>query len=454
MYGKWFSLNSRWSNDQPAPLLGNMFCSRNQVDEFYQFWFDFDSWREYSYLDEEDKEKGQSREERRWIEKQNKAQRAKMKKEEMARIRSVVEAAWNIDPRIAMFKENERREKSEKKLARQKAAQDQKDELEKVKLEEERKIREETERQQAEEREKDAAAKKIKEAQKKILKKERKTFRTLCKSNSYYSTDEKGTVENMASMEELCEILQAEELTKLNESLASLSLDEAKAEFEKTVDAVAKRISEEKAQTAQQQTFKENENGGTQQQQGRKGEVTWVHDELQLLIKAVNLFPAGTAQRWEVVANFINQHYQHSNGKRRTAKEVLGKAKDLNSSDFSKSSLKEEANQKAYELFEMTRKNPNAVVESAETTREEASLIANDKSNGTLETSSSDSKIWTAAEQKLFEQALKTYPSSAADRWDKITECVPGRTKKECIGRYKELAALVKAKKAAQSIPS
>ena len=34
----------------------------------------------------------------------------------------------------------------------------------------------------------------------------------------------------------------------------------------------------------------------------------WSHDELQLLIKAVNLFPAGTTQRWEVCAEFINQH--------------------------------------------------------------------------------------------------------------------------------------------------
>jgi DnaJ family protein C protein 2 len=34
----------------------------------------------------------------------------------------------------------------------------------------------------------------------------------------------------------------------------------------------------------------------------------WNSDDLQLLIKAVNLFPAGTNQRWDVVAEFINQH--------------------------------------------------------------------------------------------------------------------------------------------------
>lgn len=429
-----------------------MFSTRKQVDEFYQFWFEFESWREYSYLDEEDKEKGQSREERRWIEKQNKVQRAKLKKEEMARIRSVVDAAWNIDPRIALYKELEKQEKQEKKLARQKAAQQQKDELEKVRLEEERKLREETERVQAEEKEREAAAKKIKDAQKKALKKERKTFRTICKSNNYYSVDERSSVENMASMEELCEILPVEELTKLNEELAKLSLDGGREAFNKSVAKIAKKISDEKVQTTiDAQKDSDNSSGA---QSNRKHEESWSHEELQLLIKAVNLFPAGTAQRWDVVANFINQHYHQPSGRPRVAKEVLAKAKDLNSSDFSKSSLKEEANQKAYEFFEKNIKNPNAVVESAETKRDDgtnAVPVVTEKS-GSIETSSSDSKIWTAGEQKLLEQALKTFPASVADRWDRITEAVPGRTKKECIARYKELAALVKAKKSAQML--
>lgn len=52
-------MNSRWSNIQPAPLLGNIFATRDAVESFYNFWFNFDSWREYSYLDEEEKEKGQ-----------------------------------------------------------------------------------------------------------------------------------------------------------------------------------------------------------------------------------------------------------------------------------------------------------------------------------------------------------------------------------------------------------
>ena len=41
------------------PSLGDMTSSFEEVDNFYAFWYDFDSWREYSYLDEEEKEKGE-----------------------------------------------------------------------------------------------------------------------------------------------------------------------------------------------------------------------------------------------------------------------------------------------------------------------------------------------------------------------------------------------------------
>ena len=57
-----FGRNARWSTNKKAiPDIGTADSSRQEVDKFYKFWYDFDSWREFSYLDEEEKEKGSDR---------------------------------------------------------------------------------------------------------------------------------------------------------------------------------------------------------------------------------------------------------------------------------------------------------------------------------------------------------------------------------------------------------
>ena len=48
-----------------------------------------------------------------------------------------------------------------------------------------------------------------------------------------------------------------------------------------------------------------------------------------------------------------------------------------------------------------------------------------------------DARPWTGEEQKKLEQALKTFPASTEQRWDKIAGAVDGRTKRECMLRYK-----------------
>merc|ERR1739842_120301 len=85
LFGPVFERNKRWAVKTPVPLLGDMGSSREEVDRFYSFWYDFDSWREYSYLDEEDKEKAGDKWERREIDKINKAQRKEKKAEETKR---------------------------------------------------------------------------------------------------------------------------------------------------------------------------------------------------------------------------------------------------------------------------------------------------------------------------------------------------------------------------------
>ncbi|KAK9892939.1 hypothetical protein WA026_022814 [Henosepilachna vigintioctopunctata] len=177
----------------------------------------------------------------------------------------------------------------------------------------------------------------------------------------------------------------------------------------------------------------------------------WNEDNIQLLVKAVNIFPAGTSQRWDVVANFINQHGKFKDKKNLfTAKTVLSKAKDLQNTDFSKNNLKDVANKQAFDNFRKDKKSVLNVNENGISKKLDEMSMNDKKPKGDEQKNKSESP-WTTAEQQLLEQALKTYPTNTPERWDRVAECIPNRNKKECIKRYKELVETIKAKKAAQA---
>ncbi|XP_076578396.1 dnaJ homolog subfamily C member 2 [Chaetodon auriga] len=430
-----FERNARWSSKKHVPKLGTMESSFEEVDNFYSFWYNFDSWREFSYLDEEEKEKAECRDERRWIEKQNRASRAQRKKEEMNRIRTLVDTAYSCDPRIKKFKEEEKARKESEKKAKadaKKREQEEKERARQAELEAARLLKE-----KEEEEAKQAAqqAKKEKEIQKKAIKKERQKLRTTCKNWNYFADNEADSVKMMEEVEKLCDRLELTSLQSLNEILASGSKDDSKTAVEKQVQEVNAQLQREKeAEVQARQAARSADQASGGGGGGGGGGKGWNEEDLQLLIKAVNLFPAGTNARWEVIANYMNQH--STSGMKRTAKDVINKAKNLQRLDPLQ---KDEINRKAFEKF---KKEHTSVAPS----------IDNAAPSERFDVSGSEGNTaaWTTEEQKLLEQALKTYPVSTPERWEKIAAAVPGRSKKDCMKRYKELVEMVKAKKAAQ----
>lgn len=65
VFGPAFRRNSRWSVHTPVPTVGDEQTSWEEVDSFYDFWFQFKSWREFPHPDEEDLEQAECREEKR-----------------------------------------------------------------------------------------------------------------------------------------------------------------------------------------------------------------------------------------------------------------------------------------------------------------------------------------------------------------------------------------------------
>ena len=52
-FGPVFEREARFSKNVPVPLLGTPKDGKDSVEGFYDFWYNFDSWRSFEYLDKE-----------------------------------------------------------------------------------------------------------------------------------------------------------------------------------------------------------------------------------------------------------------------------------------------------------------------------------------------------------------------------------------------------------------
>jgi len=145
-----FEREARFSRKQPVPMLGSYDDPKETVSSFYDFWYNFDSWRSFEYLDKEVNEGSDNRDDKRYTEKKNKSERARRKKEDTARLRGIVDLALNHDPRIKRIKQEEKEAREAKKKSKvgvtNGVSQKQKEEEEKKKAEEEAKRKEEEEK--------------------------------------------------------------------------------------------------------------------------------------------------------------------------------------------------------------------------------------------------------------------------------------------------------------------
>ncbi|WFD16321.1 hydroxymethylglutaryl-CoA lyase [Malassezia arunalokei] len=189
-----FEREARFSKQTPVPSLGTKDSTKEEVDDFYNFFYNFDSWRSFEYLDSEVNEGSDNRDEKRYTEKKNRNERARRKKEDNARLRNLVDKALSLDPRIKAFRAAERAAREAKKnkgrpgVPGAKGAAEVAAEEQRKKEEAEKAAKEQAEREQAEKVERDAA-KKVREAAKKNLKKEKKTIRNIITGANYFQPE-------------------------------------------------------------------------------------------------------------------------------------------------------------------------------------------------------------------------------------------------------------------------
>ncbi|XP_071692285.1 uncharacterized protein [Rutidosis leptorrhynchoides] len=435
VFGPAFLRNGRWSVNQPIPSLGDENSSIKDVDSFYDFWYAFKSWREFPHDDEFDLDEAESRDHKRWMERQNAKLSEKARKEEHTRIRSLVDNAYKRDPRVLKRKEMLKAEKQKKKEAKYIVKKQQEEEAARI-AEEERLKKEEEEKQAAE-----AASqqKKIKEKEKKLLRKERSRLRTL--STNVVSQHLCNLTEG--DVEDLCMALDMLKLKDLCDNMESKE-ESVQAELLKEALKNADLSQIDYASTNSQRNGSTKVNGTGPKSSSKKKETPWSKEEIELLRKGVKKYPKGTSRRWEVISEHI--------GTGRSVDEILKATKN--------ELLQKPDPTKAFDSF-LEKKKPGQSISSPLTTREESvgasssaspvetaePVVSNGVSNGLANGSTSDLDAWSAVQEKALVQALKTFPKEANQRWERVAAAVPGKTVNQCKKKFTLLKDQFRTKK-------
>ncbi|XWS65422.1 hypothetical protein CRYUN_Cryun05aG0111400 [Craigia yunnanensis] len=437
VFGPAFMRNGRWSVTQPIPSLGDESIPLKDVDNFYNFWYSFKSWREFPHADEYDLEEAESRDHRRWMERQNAKLSEKARKEEYARIRALVDNAYKRDPRILRRKEEQKAEKQRKKEAKFRAKQLQEEEAARA-AEEERRRKEEEEKQAAE-----AALqhKKMKEKEKKLIRKERTRLRALsAPALSQHLLDL-----SEDDVESLCTTLGIEQLRSLCDKMEN----KEGLELAKTIrDArgYIGKVEEKKLDemNSSQLNGSVESNGSVLLSSFEKKEKPWTKDEIELLRKGMQKYPKGTSRRWEVISEYI--------GTGRSVEEILKATKTV--------LLQKPDATKAFDFF-LEKRKPAQSIASPLSTREEVEGVSTssgtessavktvstedsgksasnpvDVVSGNGVSSSSEQDLWSAVQERALVQALKTFPKETSQRWERVAASVPGKTVNQCKKKF------------------
>eukprot|EP01105_Mastigella_eilhardi_P005791 TRINITY_DN17503_c0_g1_i1.p1 TRINITY_DN17503_c0_g1~~TRINITY_DN17503_c0_g1_i1.p1 ORF type:complete len:621 (+),score=221.12 TRINITY_DN17503_c0_g1_i1:1426-3288(+) len=409
-----FERNARWSTVQPVPLLGPPSTPFKEVSQFYEFWWHFQSWREFKLEDEYDPDEAESREEKRWMARQNEKQMQKKKKDEHARIFRLAELAYKCDPRVLKHNEETALQREREKAAKLAAT--------------ERREQQELASKEAAERSrlaKIAAIKKEKEKEAKKLRDLKSKFRKLAAECPGIKASDSRHIDLLVgtlSPERLREFVDAFHQKKAGEANSPDPLQMFN-------DEAQRLLQEEQARTVSSELKKQQ----PVQPTPRKASVQWTEEEYSLLTRAIKRFPVGTQNRWAVVAEFVGT---------KTEQEVIEKTRGI----FKQNQLTE------VDAFDKFKKKQLDTIgsplsqnyERAASPTGTASPTAPASANATFPPSVTD---WTVQQQQALEKGLKAFAKEpAATKWTQIAQVVQGKSPNDCFQRFSYLREMLRQK--------
>lgn len=229
LWGAVFKAEARFSKTHPVASIGDANSTQAEVEEFYRFWYNFDSWRSFEYLDEDVPDDNENRDQKRHMERKNANARKKAKADDNKRLRQMVDDCIAGDERIKRFRQEasaaKNKKRNEREAAEKKAAEEAKEAREaEAKAEAEREEKAKAERE---------AGKKLKEAAKNAVKKNKRVLKGSVKDANYFAAGDASaaTVDAVLGDIELVQAkMDADEVAALAGKLNGLKVaDEIKA---------------------------------------------------------------------------------------------------------------------------------------------------------------------------------------------------------------------------------
>lgn len=347
-------------------------------------------------------EQAESRYEKRWYQKEIDRKAKKLKQQEQSRITSLVERSMAADPRLQQEKERLLKEKEEKQRRREQEALDKKRQEADAQLAAERKQKEEEGKKKEE--------KLIREKEKKMLRKTKQVFRKLVGEALASLLESEHALEDEVDL--ICTELNRDQLAKLNSNLESKSSPGEVLELvrKRATNVENKKQDEEDIASAAAKVDSSNKSSS---ESSAPKKAPFTKDELATLAKGVKKYPQGGGNRWGQIAAYINNVCHPETP--RTKQECI-------------------------EIFNQNKAS------TPKTNGVAAPANAAAESQGEGDTTED---TWSDEQDKALQEALVQFPPSMDknDRWKNITKSIPGKTKKQCVQRFKAIRDALKTKK-------
>lgn len=310
MYDKVFKRNARFAVKKPVPEIGDMNTPIEQVHRFYEYWVNFDSWRDFTGVGTDRKvDDGYSRFEKRYYQKEIEAAAKEAKRKEMNRLIDLVQNCMKKDPRLLKEKEARKAAKESVRLSKEAEA--------KRKAELQTNARNWDAEQEEKAKELAKASKQEKEKLKKAQSKARNILRKLFRATAEkgLGSGEYGLLSD-EEMERICANCNLEVLNAMNSAMG----DEAATKDPSllTVDGIetVRRLLEEVLSStsqaedderiAKEARKRELEDRNSSERKKKPDSREWTPSENEVLERSLRRYPAGIPNRWVSIANYMN----------------------------------------------------------------------------------------------------------------------------------------------------